>query len=333
MSGCKFDGTLLKKLAYAVALLSLALGAAPRALANCGSAFCTVNTNWDTHGAWADPGFRLDLRYERIDQNQPLAGRRKVAVGEFPRDHDEVRTSNRNWLVSLDYTFNADWSASMALPVVSRDHFHIMNDFDNGTQTPEAWKFDKIGDMRVMLRRRLATFEAREPSLATVGLNMGLKLPTGSTNVVNAEGERAERTLQPGTGTTDVLLGAYYARLLPVRDLSWFAQGLLQLPLNENEAYRPGRRISLDAGLRYDAAERLSLMLQLNALFRGRDSGANAERDDTGGRSWFLSPGLSFALTKDVRLYGFIQAPLYQYVNGVQLGSRPGAVMGVSARF
>jgi hypothetical protein len=108
---------------------------------------------------------------------------------------------------------------------------------------------------------------------------------------------------------------------------------LLQLPLNESEGYRPGRRISLDAGLRYDVAERLGLMLQLNALFRGRDSGANAERDDTGGRSLFLSPGLSFELTKDVRLYGFVQAPLYQYVNGVQLGTRPGAVLGVSARF
>jgi hypothetical protein len=314
-------------------LRSLALGAAPGALANCGAAFCAINTNWDTHGAWAEPGFRIDLRYERIDQNQPLAGSRKVTVGEFPRDHDEVRTSNRNWLLSLDYTVSADWGVSVALPVVRRDHFHIMNDFDNGTQTPEAWKFDEVGDLRVMLRRRLAMFEDREPSLATVGLNVGLKLPTGSTNVVNAEGERAERTLQPGTGTTDALLGAYYSRLLPVRDLSWFVQGLLQLPLNESEGYRPGRRISLDAGLRYDISERLGVMLQLNALFRGRDSGANAERDDTGGRSLFLSPGMSFELAKDVRLYGFIQAPLYQYANGVQLGTRPGAVLGVSARF
>lgn len=326
-------GTVLKKIASGAVLLLLVCGIAPRALANCGSAFCTINTNWDTHGAWGEPGLRLDLRYELIDQNQPLAGNRKVAVGELPRDHDEVRTSNRNWLASLDYTLDANWGVTMMLPVVSRDHFHIMNDFDNGTQTPETWKFEKVGDTRVMLRRRLATFEDREPSLGTVGLNIGLKFPTGSTNVVNAEGERAERTLQPGTGTTDALLGAYYARLLPVRDLSWFAQALVQLPLDENEGYRPGRRISLDAGLRYDAAERLSVMLQLNALFRGRDSGANAEREDTGGRSWFLSPGLSFALTRDVRLYGFIQAPLYQYVNGVQLGTRPGAVLGISARF
>ena len=42
---------------------------------------------------------------------------------------------------------------------------------------------------------------------------------------------------------------------------------------------------------------------------------------------------MSVALGKDVRVYGFLQAPLYQYVNGVQLGVRPGAVLGVSARF
>lgn len=301
--------------------------------ATCGSAFCLTNTSWDTHGAWAEPGLRLDLRYERVNQNQPLVGRTKVAVGAFPRDHDEVRTANRNWLAGLDYTFNADWGLNVTLPVVSRDHFHIENDFDNGTQRPEAWKFTKFGDTRVMVRRRFAVIEDREPRLGTVGLNFGLKLPTGSTRVVNADGDRAERTLQPGTGTTDALIGAYYAQLLPAKDLSWFAQALVQLPLYQHEGYRPGRRISVDAGLRYDASDKLSLLLQLNALFRGRDSGANAERDDTGGRSWFLSPGLSFALAKDVRVYGFVQAPLYQYVNGVQLGTRPGAVLGVSARF
>ena len=101
------------------ALLALALGAMPAlsAHATCGAAFCAINTNWDTHGAWAEQGLRLDLRYERIEQNQPLMGRTKVAVGEFPRQHDEVRTSNRNWLANADYTFNSDWSLSAALPM------------------------------------------------------------------------------------------------------------------------------------------------------------------------------------------------------------------------
>ncbi len=320
------------KFRYAAATLLLASICAP-AWSSCSSAFCMVNTNWDTHGAWAQPGWRLDLRYEAVDQNQPLMGRTKVAVGEFPRDHDEVRTENRNWVAGLDYTFNADWGVNVSLPVVRRDHLHIENNFNNGTQTPESWKFAKVGDLRVLARRRLASFEDREPRLGTFGINFGFKLPTGSTRVTNADGDRAERTLQPGTGTTDGLIGAYYAQLLPQKNLSWFTQALLQVPLNQRESYQPGARVSLDAGLRYEASDSVSLLLQANALFRGRDSGGNADREDSGGRSFFLSPGLSVALAKDVRAYGFVQAPLYQYVNGVQLGVRPGVVLGVSARF
>ena len=321
----------MKVLYAAAAALSVAIPA--QALASCGSAFCLINTNWDSHGAWSQPGLRLDLRYESVNQNQPMSGSRKVAVGAIPEEHDEVRTANRNGFAALDYTFNADWGASIAVPMVKRNHLHLENDFAAGTQTPESWNFNKLGDARVMGRYRIATMEGGDHSLGTLGLNFGLKLPTGSTNVRNEDGERAERTLQPGTGTTDALIGAYYARLLPMKDLSWFVQGLLQVPLNQHEGYKPGARISFDAGLRYDVTDRVGLLLQLNTLVRSRDSGANAERDNSGGRSWFLSPGVSIALTEGVRIYGFVQAPLYQYVNGVQLGSRPAAVLGMSAKF
>ena len=149
----------------------------------------------------------------------------------------------------------------------------------------------------------------------------------------NGAGELAERSLQPGTGTTDALLGAFMTRSLPLKDLSWFAQGMVQMPLNARAGYRPGRRLTMDAGLRYDATERVSLMVQLNALYRARDSGVSAEPVDSGGTALHLSPGVSIAASKDVRLYGFLQAPLFQYVNGVQLVARRAAVFGVSARF
>jgi len=324
----------MKATRFGIALAALsALGFQPPAHASCGSAFCLINTSWDTHGAWSQPGLRLDIRYERVDQNQPLSGSKKIAVGAIPEEHDEVRTSNRNWLANLDYTFNADWGMSLALPMVKRDHLHLENDFDAGTQTPESWKFSELGDARVMARYRIATVESGEHRIGTLGLNFGLKLPTGSTNIRNDDGERAERTLQPGTGTTDALVGAYYAEMLPLKDLSWFTQALLQMPLNRHEGYQPGKRMSFDAGLRYDVSDNLGLMLQLNGLFRGRDSGVQAEPGNSGGRSWFLSPGVSLAVTRDVRVYGFIQAPVYQYVNGVQLGTRPGAALGLSAKF
>jgi hypothetical protein len=273
------------------------------------------------------------LRFEAVNQNQPYMGSHKVAVGQFPRDHDEVRTTNRNWVAGADYTFNADWALNVSVPIVRRDHLHLENDFDAGTQSPERWKFTELGDVRVLARRRLATFEGADARLGMAGINFGLKLPTGSTSVTNAEGERAERTLQPGTGTTDGLIGAYYTQLFPQKNLSWFAQALLQVPLNQSDSYRPGARVTLDAGLRYELNDSVSLLLQANAIVRGRDSGGNADREDSGGRAFFLSPGVSVAVAKDVRLYGFLQAPLYQYVNGVQLGVRPGLVVGVSARF
>lgn len=317
----------------AVVAFAIACTAAPPALATCGSTFCSLNTNWDVHGAWGEPGLRFDLRYERIAQARLLSGRNAVPAGEVRREHEEVRTLNRNWLAGVDYTVNEDWGVNLTLPLLSREHLHNENDFAAGTSTPESWRFDGTGDARVTARYRLATLEGDAPSLAVTGLNFGLKVPTGSIGVRNAEGERAERSLQPGTGTTDALLGAYYAQVFPDANLSWFMQGMVQLPLKGHDAFRPGRRLSLDSGLRYDAGESLSLMLQLNGLYRGRDAGAAAEPEDSGGRSWFLSPGVSFAITPDLRVYGFVQLPLYQSVNGVQLVARRAAVLGLTARF
>ena len=323
----------MKLLRTAAAALPLAIGISAQALASCGSAFCLINTNWDTHGAWSQPGWRLDLRYESIHQNRLQEGRRRVDIGEVPRDHDEVETVNRNWMANIDYTFNADWGVNVAVPLVRRSHLHLENDPLAGTQTPESWNFSKLGDVRVLARYRLATFESGGEKLGTLGLNFGLKLATGRFDVQNADGERAERTLQPGSGTTDALLGAYYAQVLPLKDLSWFAQGLLQVPLNSRAGFKPGRRVSLDTGVRYDATDRIGLILQVNGLFKSRDAGENAEPEDSGGKSFHLSPGISIVATQDVRVYGFLQVPLYQYVNGVQLTARRAAVLGVSARF
>jgi len=77
----------------------------------------------------------------------------------------------------------------------------------------------------------------------------------------------------------------------------------------------------------------LALLGQLNALWRARDSGANAEPEDSGGRSLFISPGISYTVSESVQLYAFAQLPLYRYVNGTQLAVNWAAVGGVTFRF
>lgn len=301
------------------------------AYASCGSAVCAVNTHWNLQGFAPEPGLRLDLRYEYIDQDQPMAGGDKVAVGQIHRHHDEIRTINRNYLGTLDYTFNRNWGVSVIVPFVDRSHSHIHN--HHGVQLLERWNFNRLGDARLLGRYQLDSEDSEKPAFSFYGINFGLKLPTGVRDVRNAEGDRAERTLQPGTGTTDALLGAFYSRWLPNADSAWFVQTLWQKPLNDKEDYRPGARLSLDVGYRYEATDRVGLMIQLNALYRGRDRGSQAESEDTGGKFLFVSPGVGYAIAKGTQIYGFVQLPLYQYVNGVQLTADWSAVVGITTRF
>jgi hypothetical protein len=106
-----------------------------------------------------------------------------------------------------------------------------------------------------------------------------------------------------------------------------------QLPLNEHEGYRPGTQLGVDLGYAHPLTQRLSGLLQVNALAKRRDRGVNAEPADSGGRSVFLSPGLSYKLGESWNVYGYYQHPLYQYVNGVQLTADKAVVVGVATRF
>lgn len=314
----------------------LPLGAALVALsgmghASCGSAFCSINTNWGVHGAWTEPGARADLRYEYIRQDQPMAGDDKVSVGQIPRHHDEVSTLNRNWIATFDYAFDATWGVSLVVPVVDREHLHIHN--HQGAQLPESWAFTELGDVRLLGRYQFPAEQGSGDQTDIWGLTFGLKLPTGKFDIANEDGDKAERTLQPGSGTTDALFGVYFRRGLPLQGVSWFADGLYQTAMNAREEFRPGDRLALDLGVRYELPGSTSLMLQLNALVKGRDTGLEAETDDSGGRFFFLSPGISYAPTRNLQIYAFVQLPVYQFVNGVQLVADRAYVAGISGRF
>ena len=310
--------------------LAVALSAvAPWAAASCGSAFCMVNTNWAMQGPVSEPGLRVDLRYEYMDQDQPMQGGHKVGVGEVHQHHDEVYTVNRNWLANFDYTFNESWSVSASVPFVDREHFHIHN--HHGHQLKDKWDFQELGDVRVVGRRQWVM--ESQGSAGFAGLSFGLKLPTGKYDVTNDEGDEAERSLQPGSGTTDLILGAFYTHVMPEQGLTLFGQIQGQRATAEREDYRPGTKLLMDLGGRYEATDKLGVLLQLNAALLGRDQGDEAEPEDSGGRYLFISPGVSYAVTKDIQFYGFAQFPLFQKVNGVQLTAEQAFVGGVSVRF
>lgn len=308
----------------------LSLAALQMAQASCGASFCSINTNWNMQGAAVEPGWRLDLRGEYIDQDQPRTGSDDVAFGQIRRHHDEAKTRNRNLLGTLDYAVNDRLGFSITVPVIDRDHAHIHN--HRGAKIPGNWDFTRLGDVRLQSRYQWITQNQENPGQSTYGVSLGVKLPTGQIHVDNSVGARAERTLQPGSGTTDLLLGAYFNRLFSSTS-SGFFQTQWQQPLNSRENYEPGHRISADLGYRYELNSKVGLLAQINTLFVERDRGLEAEPRDTGGKFVHFSPGATFAVTPNAQLYGFVQLPVYQYVNGVQLVEDFSLATGVSIRF
>lgn len=301
------------------------------AWASCGSAFCLVNTNWGAQGVWTEPGWRADLRYEYINQDQPRMGTQDVSVGQIPQHHDEVQTLNRNLFATLDYGFSDRWGVGLIIPWIDRDHDHVHN--HRGEKIPESWSFSDPGDVRVFGRYQMTFEDANAMKLGFGGLIAGLKLPTGKTDITNSEGDPAERSLQPGTGTTDVVIGAYFRQAVAAWNASWFAQAGGQLPLNSHDNFKPGQQWTVDVGGRWEATERLGVLLQLNLLWKGRDTGSEAEPNDSGGRFAFISPGLTFAITNKASVYAFYQLPVYQYVNGIQLVAKSAFSVGASVQF
>ena len=313
-----------RSLAAAIAIAALPL-AAPTA-ASCGSASCLVNTQWQIHGIPTDAGGTLfQLQYDYIKQDTLLSGSHKTSVAPEDADALEQKTRSQALIASLDYTFDQHWGVTVTLPAVRKQHDHLADPY--GDPAPESWRFTDLGDARAVGRYR---FLATESSSA--GVQFGLVLPTGPTGATNSTGVVAERSLQPGTGATSGVLGLY-ANHSAQDDSLWFAQLQFQGALATRDDYRPGNQVLLTGGVSWPVGDSVALLGQFNALWRGRDSGANAEAADSGGHSLFFSPGVSCTISTSVQLYAFAQLPLYRYVNGTQLAVNWAAVGGVTYRF
>ena len=303
---------------------------ASTAQASCGAAYCPINTDLAGDASGIVPGGSFELRYEDIRQDQPRSGSDRIAVGQIRRHHDEVRTRNRNLIGTYRHTFESGWGVSVTAPLIDRDHLHVHN--HRGAQLPEEWNYRELGDVRVTGRYQKALAPS-ENAQRTVGAIAGLKLPTGRTGIANSAGDVAERTLQPGTGTTDLVLGGFYHHQYADGGSSWFAQAQVQHALNEHEGFRPGAQLALDLSYTKNLRDKLAGIVQLNAVVKRRDSGAQAEPADSGSRALYLSPGFAYELTDKLRVYAFYQHPLYQHVHGVQLTTRRAVLVGLNTRF
>jgi hypothetical protein len=305
--------------------------------ASCGSSSCPI----DLHALQLGDGkFSLDLSFQYIDQDQPRIGSRRAAIGAIASDHDEIRTINRLAALQLNYSLSERFQMAITLPYVSRSHEH----FDVENARIERWNFADIGDAPV--QGRLRVFSSMEPAHASLWLTGGVKLPTGSRSEIGSTGEDAEVTIAPGTGSTDALLGVTYqsgvlrntaleGELGHTTLIPFFIALNGRLNGRGTHDYRRGHEVQLNAGTEYPLTTTIHLLGQINGRMTGKDEvgQTNENRDLTGGRYLYLSPGLRLLLGDKTSIYAFVQVPVYQHVNGLQLTAKANYLAGIRKSF
>ena len=316
-----------------VALFSLALTMALLASTDamaCASCGCTLSSDWENTQFSYTPGLKLDLRWDYINQNQLWSGSKSISptaasqviVNGSPNEVEKY-TINNYLTLGIDYSMSHDWGVNVQVPYIDRKHSTLGTLSDGFTPQPGGGQYDShtksIGDIKVIGR-----YQGFTPQ-CNFGILYGVKLPTGSYTETGSSTDPTmpgpvpiDRGLQPGTGTTDVILGAYYSNSIG-QDWDYFASALYQKALDYKDSYKPGDGVNLNAGLRYAGFSVFSPIVQFNFREVRHDEGDHSDQYNTGGTLLYFSPGITASLSMHVSVYGFVQVPLYQYVQECSL--------------
>jgi hypothetical protein len=243
--------------------------------------------------------------YGFLDQDRNWSGTGRAPAAD--NSDKEIRT--HFMAAGLQYVWDRKWGVDIQVPYWDR-YFKTTDD-----DTGDIVSFDHgaVGDIRVM-----GSYTGFSPDMST-GVQLGLKLPSGDYTYAHFD-----RDTQIGTGSTDLLLGAYHMGTLTASgSLNWYARALLEVPLTGADHYLPGTEVDASLGLAYRGWTlgdklRVAPLLQLIGTFRDRDAGAHADPVNTGYERLLISPGLEVDLNR-VKVNANISLPLYQRTNGNQL--------------
>jgi len=324
---------------------------APASLWACATCGCTINSD-AAMGYSAATGWRLNLEYTFIDQDELRSGTgtaSPAAVVNNPSNPSlgggeiEKQTINRYYTLGVSYRPNADWSVNLLVPYVSRSHWTYGQ--QQAPYTPAETAPDQISGARVSNLGDVKLIGNYQGLLAThnLGVQLGVTLPTGqygtATNFYNGPnaGTPLDASLQARTGSTDLIVGAYYYRAVS-QDFDAFANVQFQSAIAEKQNqpgndYRPGNTATLSFGVRYEANPKWIPQLQVNLSHKSADQGALADTTDTAGTVAYLSPGLTVHIVHKLHLYTVFQLPVYSNLDGYQLFPHWTATMGVSYAF
>ena len=248
-------------------------------------------------------GTTVFFDYDFMDQDHNWSKDSKASNGD--NSDKRIRTSFIN--TGVQHMFNRSWGIQVELPYDHR-FFKTMDDSgDIASSTHNA-----IGDLLIR-----GIYTGLSPDMST-GLTFGFKVPTGDWTYPNFD-----RDTELGTGSTDVLLGAYHRGAITSDNrFSYFVQDNLDQPFLTQGGYLPGTENDAALGIYYNgfsaSGVKITPVAEVLNSYRSRDRGWAANAPNSGYERVLLSPGIELDY-KRVMVYFDVGFPVYQYVNGDQL--------------
>src|SRR5262249_30359849 len=144
--------------------------------------------------------------------------------------------------------------------------------------------------------------------------DLSFKLPTGAYRLLDSEGDINEPTIQPGTGSYDLLAALHYAHHPFPSPFEWFVSGAYRFNRENDLRYRIGDEIIVSVGVDHGSGGKLQWSTQINARRAARDEFFGDDVPSTGSTYVDLTPGLEITSDGGTRLYGYVQVPVYQDV-------------------
>ena len=238
-----------------------------------------------------------------MNQNTNWSGASKAPAAANGDKKIETNFNELGW----QHMFNRSWGVMAELPFAERAFTT-----ETAPGLTQTFHHTALGDLKLM-----GMYTGFSQDMST-GLVFGAKLPTGDSRYANFD-----RDTEIGTGSTDALLGGYQLGGFGKSPFGWFVQAQWDKPLAWRGGYRPGAEIDGAAGVWFDdwtlsPNVKLTPIAQLIGSVRGRDGGPAGHPDDSGYERLLASPGLELQV-KNWRLYGDVELPVYQHVNGNQL--------------
>jgi hypothetical protein len=296
----------VRRVAFAVSapvlgLAILSVGLAPSKALACACG-CSVFDVGSSTLLPSGQGGTVFLEWDYLNQSRNWSGSHRAPAD----DNDDKKIRSSFFLAGGQYMFNSSWGAMVEVPMTER--YVDTTEADN----PGSFKHFALGDIRIM-----GVYSGFSPDMST-GIMFGLKLPTGGSTYPNFGAD-----VQIGTGSTDVMLGAYHRGQITV-DGSWsyFGQLLWQHEITTQHDYKPGYELNGSAGISYNNIKigtvDVTPIFHVIVSRRGRDGGLEGETDDTGYTRVLLSPGISIAVDR-WKFYADVEIATWQHVNGNQL--------------